>query len=117
MTPTDTPAALDWSAVEENMDLLAGIEKAVRLLVRTLPPQIRDALGWVAPTATPTQIARDAIASYREYLERYGYSPDAAEAAAVAEVTAAYAVDLEAIRAEMAGTVQVDALESEGWPF
>ena len=69
------------------------------------------------PSDTPAQIAHSAIASYREYLERYGYSPDAAEAAAVAEVTAAYAVDLEAIRAEMAGTVQVDALVSEGWAY
>lgn len=107
----------DWNAVKENMELLDGIEKAVRLLVRTLPPQIRDALGWVAPTDTPEQIARSAIASYREYAERYGQSPDDATEAAVREVLEALAVDVAAVRAEMAAHPGPTPEEMEGWPL
>lgn len=39
-----------------------------------------------APTDTPEQIARAAIASYREFTERYGQSPDDATESAVREV-------------------------------
>lgn len=108
---------VDWSAVEENMELLDGIEKAVRLLVRTLPPQIRDALGWVSPTDTPGQVARAAIASYREMTERYGQSPDDATESAVREVTEALSVDVEAERAARSAHPGPTPEEMEGWPL
>jgi hypothetical protein len=66
-------------------------------------------------TDTPEQIARAAIASYREYTERYGQSPDEATEAAVREVTEGLAVDVAAIRAELAAQPGPD--EMRGWPL
>jgi hypothetical protein len=66
-------------------------------------------------TDTPAQIARAAIASYREYVERYGRSPDEATEAAVREVTEGLAVDVDAIRAELAA--QPAPEEMRGWPL
>jgi len=60
----DTP---DWSAVEENMALITGIELAVRQLVNVLPLHIRDALGWVEPGVTPV---------YKVYLLAIGTHDD-----------------------------------------
>ena len=89
----------EWDAVEENVELIAGIEGAVRQLVRLLPPEIRDALGWVAPNDTPAQIARTAIAAYREYTERYDQSPEEATEAAVHEIAGGGAGIVEAAMA------------------
>lgn len=70
-----------------------------------------------APTDTPDQIAHSAIASYREYVERYGQSPDDATEAAVREVLEALAVDVAAVRAEMAAHPGPTPGEMEGWPL
>lgn len=73
--------------------------------------------GQQTPTDTPAQIARAAIASYREYVERYGQSPDEATEAAVREVTEGLAVDVAAERAEMAAHPGPTPEEMEGWPL
>jgi hypothetical protein len=66
-------------------------------------------------TDTPEQIARASISAYREYVERYGQSPDEAAEAAVREVTEGLAVDVAAIRAELAA--QPAPEEMRGWPL
>jgi hypothetical protein len=114
------PPETDWNAVEENMALITGIERAVRTLMETLSPQIREALGWATPprpTDTPESVARAAIAAYREYTERYGQSPDEATEAAVHEVTEGLAVDVDAIRAELAAQPGPTPEEMKEWPL
>jgi len=110
---TDTP---EWSAVEENMALITGIEKAVRQLVNTLPAQIRDALGWVTMKDTPEAIARSSIGMYQEFRDG-GYEPQEALECAVIEVLGGLDVDLDAIRAEMATQPQLSALDSADWTY
>ena len=68
-------------------------------------------------TDAPEQIARAAVAAYREYVERYGQSPDEATESAVREVTEGLAVDVEAERAEMAAHPGPTPEEMEGWPL
>jgi isoaspartyl peptidase/L-asparaginase-like protein (Ntn-hydrolase superfamily) len=68
-------------------------------------------------TDTPEQIARAAVAAYREYTERYGQSPDEATEAAVREVLEGLAVDVGAIRADMAAHPGPTPEEMEGWPL
>lgn len=68
-------------------------------------------------TDMPEQIARASIASYREYTERHGQSPDDATEAAVHEVTEGLAVDVDAVRAEMAANPGPTPAEMEGLPL
>lgn len=70
-----------------------------------------------ALTDTPEQIARSAIASYREYTERYGQSPDEATESAVREVREGLAVDVETERADRAAQPGPTPKEMEGWPL
>lgn len=69
----------------------------------------------LAPADTPEQIARASISAYREYVERYGQSPDEATEAAVHEVLEGLAVDVAAVRAEMAAHPGPMPKEMEGW--
>lgn len=63
------------------------------------------------------QVARSAISSYREYVERYGHSPDDATEAAVREVAEGLAVDVGEERADMAAHPGPTPGEMEGWPL
>lgn len=77
----------------------------------------RRDIAALRPTDTPAQIARAAIASYREFSERYGQSPDEATEAAVREVTEGLVVDVAAVRAEVATHPGPTAAEMEWWPL
>lgn len=70
-----------------------------------------------SPTDTPEQTARAAIASYREFTERYSQSPDEATESAVREVLEGLAVDVQAIRAELAARPGPTPGEMKEWPL
>ena len=69
------------------------------------------------PTDTPEQVARAAVAAYREFTERYGQSPDEATETAVREVLEGLAVDVAAVRAEMAAQPVPTPGEMREWPL
>ncbi len=68
---------------------------------------------WELPPALVRQIAEDAIAAFLEYRDRYGRDEEAARAIAVAEVVEAAGVDLDALRAELAGELGADSTAEE----
>ena len=50
---------------------------------------------------TVEQMLGEAIDLYREYVERHGYPPERAKAAAIAEILEGARVDIDALRREM----------------
>ena len=50
---------------------------------------------------TVEQMLGEAIDLYREYVERHGYDPERAKAAAIAQILEGASVDINALRREM----------------